>query len=91
MTRATKPTQMACLTIAHMDFLLPADKAMKVAELMTAAFSIREDFDRESSHRVYMVSDRQPEVEFKLVRQNQLRFPPGTATPEKRLPARLPL
>lgn len=71
MTRASKPVQMACLTIGFESYLIPADKAMKVAELMQSAFECRKDYDR---GHTYMPGE-QPRVEFALVKPSELRKP----------------
>lgn len=76
MSRApSNPVQMACLTIGHYDYLMPAAAAMKVAELMTNAF----ECDRDYGERDYSYTPKdQPRVSFSLVRPNQVRVPPGT-------------
>ncbi len=79
MSRAsTKPTPMACLTIGYQDYLMPSDKAMKVAELMQHAVECRSNF--EGTGYVYTAKD-QPNVEFSLVRPNQVRMPQGEPMP----------
>ena len=81
MSRApAKPVQMACLTIGYSDYLLPADKAMKVAELMQHAFGCEENY--EDCGRTYTPTD-QPRVEFALVRANQVRAPKSPTMPPK--------
>ena len=79
MSRAsTKPTPMACLTIGYRDYLMPSDKAMKVAELMQHAIECESSF--EGTGYVYTAKD-QPNVEFSLVRPNQVRMPKGETMP----------
>lgn len=79
MSRAsTKPTPMACLTIGYRDYLMPSDKAMKVAELMQHAIECESKF--EGTCYVYTATD-QPNVEFSLVRPNQVRMPQGEPAP----------
>lgn len=79
MSRAsTKPTPMARLTIGYQDYLMPPDKAMKVAELMQHAVECRSNF--EGTGYVYTAKD-QPNVEFSLVRPNQVRMPQGEPMP----------
>lgn len=79
MSRASpKPTPMACLTIGYRDYLMPSDKAMKVAELMQHAIECDSNFDGTSY--VYTAGE-QPNVEFSLVRPNQIRMPRGEAVP----------
>lgn len=79
MSRAShKPTPMACLTIGYRDYLMPSDKAMKVAELMQHAIECESKF--EGTCYVYTATD-QPNVEFSLVRPNQVRMPQGDPKP----------
>ena len=79
MTRAAKPAQqLAYLTIGHSNFLLDASKAMKVAELMQHAIECESKF--EGTGYVYTAKD-QPNVEFSLVRPNQVRMPQGESMP----------
>lgn len=81
MSRApTKPVQMACLRIGYSHYLLPSDKAMKVAELMQHAFEC--DSSYEDRGYVYTPTD-QPRVEFALVRVNQVRAPKSPTMPPK--------
>lgn len=79
MSRASpKPTQMACLTIGYSDYLMPSDKAMKVAELMQHAIACNSNF--EGTGYVYTAKET-PNVEFSLVRPNQVRMPHGEPVP----------
>lgn len=79
MSRAsTKTTPMACLTIGYRDYLMPSDKAMKVAELMQHAIECESNF--EDTGYVYTAKD-QPNVEFSLVRPSQVRMPQGEPMP----------
>lgn len=79
MSRAsTKTTPMACLTIGYRDYLMPSDKAMKVAELMQHAIECESNF--EGTGYVYTAKD-QPNVEFSLVRPSQVRMPQGEPMP----------
>ena len=87
MSRAsTKSTAMACLTIGNRDYLIPSDKAMKVAELMQHAIECEAKF--EGAGYVYTATD-QPNVEFSLVRPNQVRMPQGEAVSMPRARPRL--
>ncbi|WOI45884.1 hypothetical protein [Acidovorax sp. BLS4] len=82
MTRApTKNVQMACLKIGHYDYLMPAAKAIKVAELMQDAFDCDRDYG-DSDFR-YTVKATQPNVSFSLVRANQVRMPEGEPVPAR--------
>lgn len=76
--RASKPAQMACLTIGYTNFLMPADKAMKVAELMQAAFECEKDF---GDHDFLYHPKEQPRVEFTFVKPKQVRQPAAAAAP----------
>ena len=73
-----KPVQMAYLTIGYSHFLMDASKAMKVAELMQHAIECESNF--EGTGYVYTAKD-QPNVEFSLVRPNQVRMPQGEPMP----------
>lgn len=74
-----KPVQMACLTIGHYDYLVPAASAMKIADLLQDAFECERDW--EDSGQRYTVKTEQPRVAFALVRPNQLRMPQGDPVP----------
>jgi hypothetical protein len=72
---ATKPAQMAFLRLGggH-GYLLSSDAAMKVAALLQSAFVCDETLDRTDVVWTYQVLEP-AEVEFKLVRANQVRQP----------------
>lgn len=74
---ATKPTQYAHLSIGYSDYVLPADKAMKVAELMSHALKCACGY---SPNLTYTLLDA-PEVSFTLVRANQIRASQAEAEP----------
>lgn len=78
-SRATKPVQMACLTIGYQDYLLPADKAMKVMTLMQGVVHCRMSFD----HRppLYLVGAQPVELELKLIQHSQVRMPSAEVHP----------
>ncbi len=83
MSRApTKPVQMAFLTIGYVHVLMPADKAMKVAELMQQAVPAERDWA--GNGEVYVVKEEDLNVEFKLARPNQIRMPHGEPAPAPR-------
>ena len=80
MSRATtKPTPMACLTIGYRDYLMPSDKAMKVAELMQHALD--GDWNYVNRGDDYYTAGDQARVEFRLVRADQVRMPQGEPMP----------
>lgn len=69
-----KAVAMCCVTIGHQDFLLPADKGMKLVEIMQSAFSAEKRYgDRAYA---YYLGD-QPAVELALVRESQLKPKPA--------------
>lgn len=76
MTRATKPVPMACISIGFEDYLMPADKAMKVAELMQSAFQCHKGYE---SHGHIYTPGEQPRVEFAFVKPGELRKPQAGA------------
>lgn len=78
MTRATpKATPLACLTIGYQRYLMPQDKAMKVAELMQHSVTCAVDYDEGF---VY-TPEEAPDIQFALVRPGQVRMPAGEAAP----------
>lgn len=78
---AAKPAQqMAYLTIGHGHYLLDASKAMKVAELMQHAVDAEWDYGYEGRDRRY-IAGASPNVEFRLVRADQVRMPQGEPAP----------
>jgi hypothetical protein len=67
---------MCCVRIGYQEFLMPADKGMKVVELMTSAV----DCDKQYLERGYSYTLRdQPDVSFNLVKPDQIRLPQATA------------
>lgn len=76
---AAKTVQMASLTIGYNDYLMPASKAMKVAELMQDAFECDQSF--EGIEHVYEVKPGQPRAAFALVRPSQVRMPQAEPAP----------
>lgn len=84
---SAKPVQMACLTIGHVTVLLPADKAMKVADALQYAVPATKTYDRGYA---YIVEDEPLAVEFALVSPNQIRMPSGEPYPMPKARAALP-
>jgi len=72
MTRPAKPTQLCCVSIGHMDLIMPADKGMKLLELMQHAVHGKQDFDRTINFQTTYVLGEQPRVEFSLLKPNQV-------------------
>lgn len=73
-TRAVKNVPMCCVRIGYQDFLLPADKGMKLVELMQHAVSCERSFATRDYN--YKVEDA-PAVEFCMVKPSQLVMPQG--------------
>lgn len=88
MSRATKPVQMACLQIGYQRLLLPADKAMKVAELLQHAVLTEVEFKGHREH--YQVQDEPLRVEFAFVSPSQISMPSGELYPMPNARAALP-
>lgn len=78
-TRQPKSTQMAFLTIGFSNFLMDASKAMKVAELMTNAVDAEWNYQKHET-REYIVKGP-VNVEFRLVRADQISMPQGEPAP----------
>lgn len=70
MTAAKKPVPMCCVTISYSHYIMPADKGMKLVELLQTAFEADKNYDDRGY--VYGVSE-QPQVEFALVKPSQIR------------------
>lgn len=73
MSRPAKTVPMCCVTINYQKFLMPADKGMKVVELMQSAFACEESYGERGY--VFQPETEQPSVEYKLVRANQIKAP----------------
>jgi hypothetical protein len=73
-TRAVKNVAMCCVSINHSDYLLPADKGMKLVELLQHAVSCDRGYEsRDYSYKVHGA----PAVEFYLVKPSQIVMPQG--------------
>lgn len=68
-----KPVAMCCVTIGYHEYLLPADKGMKLVEILQLAFQTEKQYG--ASGFVYYVGD-QPEVGLNLVKASQLKQKP---------------
>jgi hypothetical protein len=77
-TRPLKNVAMCCVRIDHFEYLLPADKGMKLVELMQHAVCC--DTHYESRGYTYRVHDA-PAVEFALVKPSQIVMPQGARAP----------
>ena len=84
MTRVTKrAVSMCCIRIGYQHYLMPADKGLKVIDLLQAAFECREEYGERNY--LYYPQEGQPQVELKLVRQEQLRAPMPEVQPQRRI------
>lgn len=73
MSRPTKPVAMCFVSIGYGSrLLLPADKGMKLVEILQSAFECDQQFLTED-HAYSYVPKEQPSVEFTLVRPQQIR------------------
>jgi hypothetical protein len=75
---ATKPVNMACVTVGFQHYLMPADKALKVVELMQTAIECERSYQHSTT---YTVGDK-PLIELTLLRPEQILASGG----EKRKP-----
>lgn len=86
MTAPKKPTQMAFVGIGYRaELLLPADKAMKLVELLQHSVTCSDEFDTLLG-RSFRVGN-QPDVELVLLKPGQVVYPPGTG-PDPATPGR---
>lgn len=70
-TPATKKAvAMCCVSINYRDYLLPADKGMKLVELLQSAFETEKEYVERGY--TYAIGD-QPNVEFCLVKASQIK------------------
>jgi hypothetical protein len=83
-TRA-KPVQMCCVQVGYTSLLMPADKGMKVVEMLQSAFLCKRNY--EDGGYAYVVQS-QPDVELSLVRPDQVRASTASdCAPPQHLPA----
>lgn len=83
MTAAKKPVPMCCVSINYSYYIMPADKGMKLVELLQTAFKTNKDYG--DLGYVYGVGE-QPEVEFALVKPSQIRPKTTNAAGQRLLP-----
>lgn len=77
MARApAKATPMCCVSIGYRDFLLPADKGMKLVEILTHAIEVDKDY--EDGGYVY-TPQQPPEVQYSAVKTGRIRAPRAPA------------
>lgn len=70
---------MCCVTIGYQDFLMPADKGMRVLEAMQHAIGCERNYDRVDGEAFY--ASEAPSVKYALVRAEQIRMPEGYVEP----------
>jgi hypothetical protein len=70
LTAAKKAVAMCCVSIGHQDYLLPADKGMKLVELLQSAFETEQRYVERGY--IYYVGE-QPAVALALVRAAQIK------------------
>lgn len=73
MTTAKKPVTMCCVTIDFRTYLLPADKGMKLVELLQSAFECEKLY--EDRGYAYQVGVQPERVSLEIVRAGQIRQP----------------
>ena len=71
----SKPPQMACVSIGYRNILMPADKAMKVVELLQYAVAV--DRSYRDSDDLYVVSEEPLHVSLEFVPTGKIRMPAG--------------
>lgn len=69
-TRTTKRVTMCAVSIDYATYLLPADKGMRLVDLMKDAVKCRDGFP---GARSYCVSGDQPELSMAIIKPSQLR------------------
>jgi hypothetical protein len=71
---ATKPTQLCCISIGYMDYLMPMDKGLKLMELMQYAVEV----DKRYEDRGYeFLVKEQPRCGIEMVKPSQVKTPDG--------------
>jgi hypothetical protein len=81
----TKQVQLCCISIGYQDLLMPADKGMKVLELLQSAVSCKRTYE---AGYAYTAED-QPTLGLELVKASQVRMPEGSIAPSPRPVRRL--
>lgn len=78
-TTKKQSAAMCCVTIGYQDFLMPADKGMRVLEAMQHAVACERNYDRDEGERFF--ANDAPSVNYKLVRAQQIHLPEGQVQP----------
>lgn len=74
-TTKKPPVKMAVVSIDHSCYLLPADKASKVLDLMQDAVRVHREYS--SGLSITYLINGEPEAELYMVKATQLRKPEG--------------
>jgi hypothetical protein len=72
-TPVKKAVPMCCVTIGYQHYLMPADKGMKVVELMQSAFECEQRYEDRGMQ--YQVGEPPQRVVFEMVRPGQIVQP----------------
>lgn len=73
-----KQVQMCCVEVGYQRLLMPADKGMKLVELLLHAITSERTYERdEFEYR----AGQQPEVSLTLIKPSQVHFPEGRPEP----------
>ncbi|CAM5521982.1 hypothetical protein [Eoetvoesiella caeni] len=67
-----KPTQLCHVTVGYQNLLLPADKGMRLLELLQHSVECTIDFE---GRGMTYCAGKQPRVEFSLIQPDQVRAP----------------
>ena len=69
-----KQVQMCCVEVGYQRLLMPADKAMKLVELLLHAITCDRTYEQDDyDYRAGL----QPEVSLTLIKPSQVKFPEG--------------
>lgn len=80
-------TALAVVEIGYARYLLPRAKALKVAELMGEAVSVKIDWP-EGARRPQFTAEAVPDVQITFIGSDQVAMPEGVTSPAPRGPAR---
>lgn len=65
-----KPAAMCCVTIGYDDYLLPADKGMRLVDLMQHAVRCDRQY---AEGKIWIIDADQPEISMTIVKPSQVR------------------
>lgn len=78
MSRTSKPVPLCCVSIGYQALLMPADKGMKLVELLQGAVECDRRYE---GHGPTYYLREQPDVEYVAVKPQQVRAPRADASP----------